>query len=244
MRNLITFTLLWLGRDKNTYTWVGFKGALRLDMTIVTFSTAGRVQVLQLTLPQACDVLGTAENHCGVAHPVRNDGLDLTSCGLSARRALMLTHRPRSRPSRVQSGGTCVSPSSGWWGGWRPLPGTANSRCLRRSPTGPGRKQQTRCSATSAPSCHIGSCHSLNSRVGAPPAERRAGREKEDRQVNHKRLDEKKNPQPLETRSCIPAGGKLEALEEKNTLSKLSWMFSCSGMLLVHAGCKMKDKKN
>lgn len=136
----------------------------------------------------------TAENRCGVAHPVWNYGLDLTSCDLSATQALMLTHQPRSRPSRVRSGGTCVSPSSGWWGGWRPPPGTANSRCLRRSPTGPGRKQQTRCSATSAPSCHIGSYHSLNSRVGAPPAERRAGREKRDRQVNHKRLDERKEP--------------------------------------------------
>ncbi|KAG7223696.1 hypothetical protein INR49_015421 [Caranx melampygus] len=36
-----------------------------------------------------------------------------------------------------------------------------------RSPTGPGRRQRTRCSATSAPSCHIGSYHSLNSRGGA-----------------------------------------------------------------------------
>lgn len=211
---------------------------------VIKFSTAAKVQVLQLTLPQACDVLGTAENH--VASHTLLEMMDWIWLHViyPPRKPWLLTHQPRSRPSRVRSGGTCVSRLSGWWGGWRPPPGTANSRCLRRSPTGPGRKQQTRCSATSAPSCHIGSYHSLNSRVGAPPAERRAGREKKDRQVNHKRLDEKKNPQPLETRSCVPASEKLGALEEKNTLSKLSWMFSCLGMLLVHAGCKMKDKKN
>lgn len=52
-------------RDKNTYISVCFKGALRLDMTIVKlvvkFSTAGKVQARQMTLTQACNVLGTAE---------------------------------------------------------------------------------------------------------------------------------------------------------------------------------------
>lgn len=174
----------------------------------------------------------------------QKNGLDLTSRGRSAPHALMLTHQPRSRPSRVRSGGTCVSPSSGWWGGWRPPPDTANSRCLRRSPTGPGRKQQTRCSATSAPSCHIGSYHSLNSRVGAPPAERRAGREKKVRQVNRKRLVEKKESSTSRDKTMHSCKREIGCTGRKEYIIKTQLdVFSCLGRLLVHAGWKMRGKK-
>lgn len=74
------------------------------------------------------------------------------------------THLPGNRPSTGRSAATCASRWSGWWAGWRPPPGGASSRCWRRSPAGPGRTQQTRCSATSAPSGRKGSYHGLNSR--------------------------------------------------------------------------------